>query len=429
MITKIKIRKFATVLLSFGLLIISSLSAKAAPGDLDTTFGVGGKVTTETGFSDSAKGIALQGDGRIVVALNKGIARYSPDGALEQTFGYTIESYTDVAIQPDGKIVTVGNYFSPFGCGAYRVYVRRFNSDGTADTSFGVSNGFTSYLPSGCGDGAFAHSITVHWGKIIVAGRIASDNGNDFLALRLNSDGTFDTGFSQDGVGVYSIGSDDTAFDVAVHPRSGRIALVGYTTQSSQKKAAMVMLRSDGLYDFNFGNFGKVITDFDSSNQVRFLSVAFQYDGRIVAGGFSDNNHYNIPFFAFLVRYNANGTFDTTFSNDGKIFIDYAMGAIPIEDVAEQPDGKIVAAAYGRVPNGGTIDFIVYRFNSDGSTDSTFGYPDPAFGGIAGKQIADFDGGTDHCPAMKIQPDGKIILVGSTNNGAESDIALARFLP
>ena len=417
MTTKIQIRNFIALLASVGLLSILSVCVEAAPGDLDLAFGIGGKVTTQTGYNDKVSAVALQSDGKIIVAGDYGLARYNSNGSLEQTFGYIAEKYTGVAVQPDGKIVTVGNYFNVLGCPTNQVFVRRFNPDGTLDTSFGINAGFTVYF-AGCYVDAYAYALVLSSdGKIVVAGAVESGTQYDFLALRLTSGGMFDTTFNLDGIGRFPIGSyNDGAYAVAIQPTTGKIVLAGYSLGSF----ALVMLTSSGLYDWNFGNFGKLTTSFAVSS-ASARAVAFQADGKIITAGLVSTPTPTGVDFA-LVRYNRNGSLDTSFDGDGKvttvfggIYSDVAYG------ISLQADGKIVAAGYGRSTTDTSDNFALARYNSNGSLDTSFSGD--------GKQTTDFGGYNDYGQAVAIQPDGKIVVAGYANNGSENDIALARYLP
>lgn len=179
-----------------GLLVILFLSfglphlVQAAPGDLDPTFGTGGKVVTDFGGPGGAHAVAILPDGKIVVAgaglVNPGdnvtdlaLARYNADGTLDQTFGAGGVVFTDlgrdeswfaVALQSDGKIVVGGGSGFAFPSSAV---LGRFNPDGSPDTSFGTGGVVTTDFGGfGCGDisaGIQALALQPSDGKIVVA--------------------------------------------------------------------------------------------------------------------------------------------------------------------------------------------------------------------------------------------------------------------
>ena len=178
------------------------MAAQAAIGDFDPTFGAGGKVTTFVGSSNSfANAVAVQSDGKIVVAGIPLLTRYNSDGSLDTTFGTNeivnnsgISSGEDVVIQTDGKILVAGN---PNNWWNLRIMfaVARFNSNGSLDTSFGT-NGIASHPidRSNLGPGSVRFFALQSDGKIVVAGEVESTGGNVwsyFQAIRYNSDGSF----------------------------------------------------------------------------------------------------------------------------------------------------------------------------------------------------------------------------------------------
>jgi len=151
--------------------------------------------------------------------------------------------------------------------------------------------------------------------------------------------------------------------------------------------------------------------------------VVIQADGKIVVAGGA------FPLFTFagnfqVVRYNSNGSLDRSFGNGGIVTTTFPEGSYAF-DVALQPDGKIIAAGTVFVDfNPGEMsdtDFALARYNSDGSLDTTFGN--------GGMVTTDFFGNKDDAFSILIQPDGKIVAVGSANDPATFyDFAAARYL-
>ncbi|MGB7209106.1 MAG: hypothetical protein WBD27_10640 [Pyrinomonadaceae bacterium] len=416
---------------------------EAASGDLDPTFGSGGKVVTQTGYDDKIKAIAIQLDGKIVVVGRRDafypyqgglIARYNADGSLDQSFGvggFVTDAahgghttyFNAVAIQTDGKIVAAGYFFESGGCMRDQSWVVRYNADGSRDTTFG-GDGEVEYpylYVNGCPVDSYHFGVAVqNNGRIVVAGASENSAGNlDFAAARLNANGTLDTSFNLDGLATISIGtSTDVANAVRIQPVTGKILLAGYSYNSATgNDFALVMLNSNGLYDLSFGNFGKVTTDTGWDDRINSVALS---GSNIVAAGTQSNSANGVDF--SLARFNStNGILDTTFDGDGKVktafgaYYDIAFG------VAIQSDGKIVAAGYGRGWSDTSYNFAISRYNTNGSLDTTFN--------VDGKQTTDFSGYADYGTAVAIQPDGKILVAGYAWNGLDYDIALARYLP
>jgi len=218
--------------------------------------------------------------------------------------------------------------------------------------------------------------------------------------------------------------STDIANAVAVQA-DGKLIVVGQTYKNndfSGEDFVVTRYNTDGTLDTTFGRGGKVRTDFPGLAAVP-SSVVIQSDGKIVVAGGA------FPLFTFLgnfelVRYNPNGSLDRSFGNGGIVTTTFPEGSYAF-DVALQPDGKIIAAGTVFVDfNPGDIsdtDFALARYNSDGSLDTTFGN--------GGTLMTDFFGNEDDAFSVLIQPDGKIVAVGSANNPASYyDFAAVRYL-
>jgi len=168
----------------------------------------------------------------------------------------------------------------------------------------------------------------------------------------------------------------------------------------------------NGSLDTSFDGDGWLTTDFDGYGDI-CLSVLVQPDGKILAGGANDNpSNDNFA----MVRYNANGSLDTTFDGDGKVQFDISGSNDRGYSLARQPNGKIVFSGYAAL---GLRDFAVVRFNVDGSVDTFFG--------SSGVVTTDFFGNYDYPHALVVQPDGKIVLAGNASDGINSNFAIVRY--
>src|SRR5206468_6942593 len=348
-------------------LIMTGQIAQAADGDLDPTFGTEGKVLTDFDHStDIANAVTVQTDGKLVVVgttyINNdfsdedfAVARYNPDGTLDETFGVGGKVQTDfpdlaavassVVIQPDGKIVVAGGAFPLFTfAGDFKVV--RYNPNGSLDRSFGNGGIVTTTFP----EGSYAFDVALQPdGKIIAAGTVFVDfnpgdlSDTDFALARYNSDGSLDTTFGTGGtVATDFFGNEDDAFSVLIQP-DGKIVAVGSANYpASYYDFAAVRYLSNGTIDTTFGVAGKVTTDFGDQNFDRARSAALQPDGRIVAAGFAISQNGGVQNFA-VARYTSNGILDTTFSGDGKTQIDFGNCCQSATKLLLQSDGKIIA--------------------------------------------------------------------------------------
>jgi uncharacterized delta-60 repeat protein len=339
-------------------------------GTLDPSFNGTGKVITDIGASDLAHSVALQPDGKIVAAGNSGtgsdgafaVARYNTNGTLDTSFGGTGKVTTDigvsqdvaysVAIQPSGKIVAAGYSFS----GSYPLFALvRYNADGSLDASFGGTGKVTTDIGAG---GDYAYSVAIQSdGKIVAAGESGTGSGYNFALVRYNSNGTLDTSFGGTGIVTTDISGGDLAYSVAIQPDS-RIVAAGQSSNGSDWDFALVRYNSNGTLDTSFGGTGKVTTDIGVSQDAA-LSVAFQPDGKIIAAGESGTaSDYEFA----VVRYNINGTLDTSFNGTGKVTTAIGTGTDSGISVAIQPDGRIVVAGESSNASNTETDFAVVRY-------------------------------------------------------------------
>ena len=169
-----------------------------------------------------------------------------------------------------------------------------------------------------------------------------------------------------------------------------------------------------GDLDISFSGDGKVTTAIGASSDIA-RSVVLQSDGKIVVAGYSYNGANND--FA-LARYNTDGSPDTSFDTDGKVTTAIGASGDVAYSVVLQSDGKIVVAGYS--DNGANYDFALARYNTNGSPDTSFD--------TDGKLTTDFGASTDEATSVILQSDGKIVVAGSSVNGANYDFALARYI-
>ncbi|MFI5529403.1 calcium-binding protein [Kitasatospora sp. NPDC051853] len=388
------------------LALVLPSAATAAPGGPDPGFGTAGKVTTDfgPGGEDQADDVALQPDGRIVVAGSSNgdfaLARYNPDGALDPGFGTGGRVTTDiaggadaasaVAVQPDGRIVAIGTSEVPEnGCCWFTVV--RYQADGRPDTTFGTGGTVVTDFGTGGADSGLAVALQSD-GKIVGAGH----RGGEFALARLNADGGLDTTFGTGGTVATGFGT--IAYGLAVQP-DGRIVAAGYTGFTAFD-FGLARYHANGSLDTTFGTGGTVVTDFGGYETA--YDVAVQPDGRIVAAG-SGGAGFG------LARYQANGTLDTTFGTGGKVL---QGGSGTGYSLALQPDGRLLVA--GAAVGAGGSDFVLARYAANGVLDPTFG--------TGGRAVTDF-GGHDVASGVALRSDGTIVAVGTGG----SDFALAGY--
>ena len=426
-------------------------------GSLDTTFGESGKVVTSIGSGNSqALALGIQSGGKIVAAGrsfnstgNKNdfaLVRYNAGGSLDTGFGTggtgivttSIGSSNDQAnalgIQyngtPDFKIVVAGSSYNS-NSSKFDFALVRYNANGTLDTGFGT--GGTGIVTTSIGNSYdYANALGIQPdGRIVVAGRSFNSNSNkyDFALVRYNANGTLDTTFGTNGKVTTSIGSGsvyDYAYALGIQPvgmSDVKIVVAGYSSNGSKYNFALVMYNTDGSLDTGFGAAltGIVTTSIGSSYDAAH-ALGIQSDGTsdfkiVVAGSSANGSKYNFA----LVRYNKDGSLDTTFGNNGIVTTPIGSNFDAAYALGIQPaDGSIVAAGYSG--NGSNYDFALVKYNTNGSLDTGFGA-----GGIVTTPIGNDD---DKAFALGIQPaDGRIVVAGYSLIGSNDDFALVRYLP
>ncbi|MGB4269457.1 MAG: delta-60 repeat domain-containing protein [Spirochaetota bacterium] len=291
----------------------SDSDTQMPPGSLDTSFGNGGIVTTPIGTGDdSTYAIAIQSDGKIVVA---GFANLS--------------SNNDFALA-------------------------RYNYDGSLDTNFGTGGKVTTNFSS---NADFGQAIAIDtYGRIVVAGYCNSSD-LDFALARYYSNGSLDSSFGTNGIVKTNFGSGGDTARAVVIDAYGRIVAAGDAFMGSNNDFAFARYYSNGSLDIGFGNNGKLTTTIGSGHDSA-RAIAIDSNGRIVVAGYA-NNGTNYDF--ALARYNPDGTLDTTFGNGGIVTTDFGVGDDQAFCLAIDANGKIVVA--GKARNGSNMDFALARYN------------------------------------------------------------------
>lgn len=361
-----------------GLLIVPALLASstilmAQAGTLDPTFGTGGIVTTSfSGFDDAiVNATAIQSDGKILVAGQIpnaqdfgeiGVARYNSDGSLDSSFGVggivsTSQSgfLFGIALLPDGKIV-VG------GAGDLVIEALRFNSNGSLDTSFGKSGiasvwPFSPFLFVGPTGGI----ALLPDGEILVAG------GN--ALVRFTASGQVDTSFGTGGVvPLVSIANVMTLL-----PNGKILSASSFNNLVPAPSGTIARYNSNGSLDITFALNGQISTVGPASAIALLSGGKF-----IVAGSFPTSigtppspNSYGLA----LTRYNSNGVVDTTFGTQGGVVTAFAGNTNAVAfALAVQSNGDIVAAGQtGSQAPDGPSSFALARYTASGQLDTSFG--------------------------------------------------------
>jgi uncharacterized delta-60 repeat protein len=394
-------------------------------GALDPSFGIDGRVTV--GLTGGATAMALQADGKIVLIGARTLARYDSDGTLDASFGAggevaivfnggLFDTAQAVAIQPDGKIVVVG--FTHVGA-SDDFAVARYNADGSLDASFGTG-GKASTDFNGSVDNAWAVLVQPD-GSIVVAGHAATSTpigvDSDFAVARFTSTGVLDTSFGTGGKVTTNIaGRTDLAHAAVLQP-DGKIVLAGRVADSggANPDVGLVRFNTDGSVDTTFGTLGIVRADL-TGDWDEATGIVVQPDGKFIVSAVAV---IGSSFKFALARFDAGGHLDTGFGNAGLATAPFSDRNDFAHAVALQADGRIVVV--GQSSNLINPNLAVARHHADGTLDTGFGN--------GGTVVVDFFGASDNAACVGIQADGKIVVAGLARNGIVNGLALTRILP
>jgi uncharacterized delta-60 repeat protein len=400
-------------------------------GDLDPTFGNGGLVTTGGGSTGlGASHLAVQADGRIVaggLAASKAgfyveLLRYNSDGSADTSFGsrglvlldfpggHTLGVSGGMALQSDGRIVVSGGAAGKFA-------LARYNSNGTLDSSFGTGGTVSTSFPGG---GSNSTGVAVQAdGSIVAAGTFSSGSGSASFALaRYTPDGSLDTSFGNNGQVVTAFPGQPSAQATGLTlQEDGSIVVAGYTYGNSQtpQRFALARYDHDGHLDPSFGMGGLVTTPFPGFSNAYVSDVVVQSDGRIVLAGYVSHGAGSGTEQLAMARYDSDGSLDGSFGTGGLVTTLFP-GATRAwaGGMTLQADGRIVVAGWAG-------DFAVARFDSDGSLDGSFG--------TAGLVTTSFgDRWYAQAGAVTVQPDGRIVAAGSGSASGWAQLTMARYL-
>jgi uncharacterized delta-60 repeat protein len=417
-----------------------TVTVTGAPGALDTSF-AGGKVIVPMGMSDDyAFAMAVQPDGKIVVAgraaEHRGdlaIVRLERDGALDTSFGGGGKVLTDVAggadtayavaVQPDGKIVVAGS--ATVGTSVDFV-VARYRPDGALDTSFGATAtpGLVTTAFGADADTAYALVLQPD-GTIVVGGETyqGSATGVDFALARFDASGALDPTFGDSATPGKVVS--------ALAPNSGRDTIYALALQNVDGEQRIVAAGGEG--DFALARYtakGQLDADFGASGKVRGLygsvigaarAVSVTSDGKLLVAGQRQHD------FA-LVRLSAAGQLDPTFGGSaaGKVVTPISVdNDDEARGLALDADGKIVVAGWAYEGATTSGNFALARYASDGLLD-------PSFGGT-GTVVTPVAAGTkaDQASAVLLQIDERIpavrVVAAGSANGSDNDFAITRY--
>ena len=413
-------------------LILSFNVIGQTAGMLDSTFNGTGRIQSSNIFQDIYNDVRIQSDQKIVasgVSLNSSytgcvvVDRWNTDGSADTSFGtngrvqlfigndsYAYDSY----IRNDGKIIVAGIAYGHIG--GFGVVLLQLNPNGSLDSTFGL-NGVTIVDLTINDDFASAMAVQSD-GKILISGTYTDTiYRNVPMVMRFTEQGQIDSTFGINGRAEIAVtGTDNELTSISVMG-DGRIVAAGhYETAFTFFDVLLIRLLPNGDLDSTFGTDGVVIQSLTAGVEESF-GMQLAANGKIVITG-----ETTLPDFSFdvlLMQFDSTGALDAGFGNNGAVTFNNGVNDIGL-DLEIQSDNKILVCG----TSGGSWfddrDFLLMRYNQDGTPDYTFGDS-----GVVYTQI---DSSFDEANAMALQEDGKIVLAGKANDGVTNlDFAITRY--
>ncbi|QHI34863.1 hypothetical protein IMCC3317_02080 [Kordia antarctica] len=408
-------KKIACIFLLFFIAKLSSQNIS-----LDTTFGTDGfqDSLSNGNFLNSA---ILLPDGKILISgtLNASteffIAKYNVDGSPDTSFGtngFIItnsisnqkETIYGMDVQSDGKIIVVGQSdINPSLSGFYyHALLARFNADGSTDTTFGT-NGYVK-TELGSDDDYLSDIQITATGDIYVVG-YSKETATGYSTAKIakyDALGNLDTAFATNGIQTVSLAKGVNLNEISVQ-NDGTLFLSGSSIDlNDNKDTLLVKLDVTGNFDASFGTNGMQLTDIGYTNE--YITDFVLHNNKILATGTVSGTSF-LPH-TILMRFNLDGTLDTTFSIDGfHIETPDASNYSTSfgKKISVLPDGTILAS--GHAIGNNNYDLFLIAFNDDGTRVTNFG--------TNGQYLHQVSARQDYSSDLLIQPDGKIIVTGA----------------
>lgn len=371
-------------------------------GALDVDFDGDGIVNTLVGSGHAgAYAVLRQADGKYAVAgqainfnatatRDFAVVRYDANGGLDSGFGDggivltsphpTVSAATSddgayaIVAAADEKLVVAG-----FGGKVNEAdfSLVRYQKNGSLDTAFGQGGKVATNFSKGSNDVAYA-LLQEDGGKLVAAGFSGSSGGGeDFAIARYLADGSLDPSFDSDGMQKTSITAGNDRGLALIRQKDGKYVVAGYGTTNGKEDIALVRYNANGSLDTGFNGGGKVRTSINAGND-RAYQVLEMPDGKLLVAGYTQLGETDFNF--VLVRYNQNGSVDTTFNGDGKLTTSFGGGTDQAFAAVMQSDYRVVLAGAALVNN---QRFALARYlpgdkDDDGVIDSSDNCPSVA---------------------------------------------------
>ncbi len=424
-------KNLKTFLLISIVVFLSNQKIHAQAGTLDPTFGEGGVVIYDTFNTSNAS--LIQPDGKIVLFSDgldaMSISRFNTDGSFDLSFGINGRAYYnynnsklgrpyEMALQEDGKLVMVCNYFPKgYTGGIFDVGIIRCNTNGTPDSSFGV-NGLDTVEFDKFNT---AHGLVIQQdGKIVVSGDISKSDYTEkktFL-FRLMTNGGLDPEFGDSGIVISNYSQATHNAGLILRPNGKLVKGSVFNYYDDHSTFQLESFNPDGSVDESFGINGVAKYIFGEGQggiwNTEMNTMGIKDDGKIVCAGTSGKGQ---DISMALCCFKADGSVDESFGDNGGVLLQVAGSDYSeIHDITFQSDGKIIASGtYFEISS--PVPYLLARFNANGQLDPEFG--------DNGITITRLDSSYTSGSYAHVLPDGKILVTGSIS--LQGYILLMRF--
>lgn len=416
-----------TCRLSLALVLLLPLPGRAAPGDLDCSFGSSGVLTADLGAGEAAHDAALTAGGALLV-LNSDlrVTRITAAGAVDTGFGSggsvtpVIPGTTgafDLAVDTQGRILIAGGRTDGDG----EVFVARLTPTGALDASFGGGDGWIGFdwsaETASAGIDRVGDLLVASGDRPVVVGSYDA-NGNVFnpsnanvAVARLTAAGELDAGFGSGGIGIASSpGSVDDDARAGAIDSQGRILTTGdYFVNGSGRNTVVTRWTPDGALDAGFGSGGVAVVDGSGAGTSDFgVSLTVDASDRpvLLSQGTDD---------PLLVRLTTSGGLDAGFGSGGIVQRSFVGGQDVPERVLVQPDGRILVTGWPVV--GTSFRFASMRFLATGALDTAWGGT-----GVVTTSV----GFNMRAYSALLTPTGRLVMAGGLNNDVQ--LLVVRYL-
>jgi uncharacterized delta-60 repeat protein len=416
-------------------LFLLFVSATAAFGELDSSFGIDGRTSIEIGtHGDRAQAIAIQADGKILLggssadssSLAYSLIRLLPDGSPDSSFNGDGKVVLDssrgddeilaLALTEDGHILAAGYTSS----GRDRDFsLLRFNSDGSLDTGFG-NQGKVITSVGNSNDEITAMAVDKD-GAFLVAGSAEGTLGRIIVLGRYLADGHLDPTFSDQGLSLIGIGLDVVAQGMIIR-EDGSAVISGSYTDGETVRMVLVGFTSEGLIDAGFGEQGVAVTEYNRQISEGYGLFRNQDGELFVAGSVGPEGKRS----ASIFRFTDQGVPETSFGEVGALVAEVGSE----DDVFYSLAGNATSLhASGFTSTSDNRDFLFVSYEQGGDEQTASSAADEMDGTVPRAEVitTSFISGDSMSYALAVQQDGKVVTVGTSGDSENSSMAVSRY--